>query len=43
MRRTACLNIEIREVSVIPKPFADFVAQDESEIGNIQISDSTDR
>ena len=30
---------EIRDVSVIPKLFADFVAQGESEIWNIQISD----
>ncbi len=30
---------EIRDVSVIPKLFADFTAQGESEIWNIQISD----
>ena len=30
---------EIRDVSVIPKLFADFAAQGESEIWNIQISD----
>ena len=30
---------EIRDVSVIPKLFADFTAQRESEIWNIQISD----
>ena len=30
---------EIRDVSVIPKLFADFLAQGESEIWNIQISD----
>ena len=30
---------EIRDVSVIPKMFADFVAQGDSEIWNIQISD----
>src|SRR5215208_4340429 len=30
---------EIRDVSVVPKLFADFVAQGESEIWNIQISD----
>ena len=30
---------EVRDVSVIPKLFADFVAQGESEIWNIQISD----
>ena len=30
---------EIRDVSVIPKLFKDFVAQGESEIWNIQISD----
>jgi acetolactate synthase I/II/III large subunit len=30
---------EIRDVSVIPKLFADFVAQGESEVWNIQISD----
>src|SRR6185437_7844687 len=30
---------EIRDVSAIPKLFADFVAQGESEIWNIQISD----
>jgi hypothetical protein len=30
---------EIRDVSVIPKLFADFVAQGESEIWNIQIAD----
>ena len=30
---------EIRDVSVIPKLFADFVGQGESEIWNIQISD----
>jgi len=30
---------EIRDVSVIPKLFEDFVAQGESEIWNIQISD----
>src|SRR4051812_32936702 len=30
---------EIRDVSVIPKLFADFVAQGESELWNIQISD----
>jgi hypothetical protein len=30
---------EIRDVSVIPKLFADFTAQGESEIWNIQITD----
>ena len=30
---------EIRDVSVIPKLFADFAAQGESELWNIQISD----
>jgi hypothetical protein len=30
---------EIRDVSVIPKLFADFAAQGETEIWNIQISD----
>jgi len=30
---------EIRDVSVIPKLFADFAAQGESEMWNIQISD----
>ncbi len=30
---------EVRDVSVIPKLFADFIAQGESEIWNIQISD----
>ena len=30
---------EIRDVSVIPKLFADFTAQGDSEIWNIQISD----
>jgi len=30
---------EIRDVSIIPKLFADFTAQGESEIWNIQISD----
>jgi hypothetical protein len=32
-------NTQIRDVSVIPKLFAGFAAQGESEIWNIQISD----